>query len=61
MVIEFAAMVIAVLVRCLLILVVENYINVLIASNLFWAIGFGLFVVKYFWVLTQPRVDGKPG
>ncbi len=30
-------------------------------SGLLWATAFGLYVVRYWPVLSQPRLDGKPG
>jgi uncharacterized protein involved in response to NO len=30
-------------------------------SGLLWAAAFGIFVVRYWPVLTRPRLDGKPG
>ena len=30
-------------------------------SGLMWAVAFGLFSVRYWPVLTRPRLDGKPG
>jgi uncharacterized protein involved in response to NO len=30
-------------------------------SGLFWAAGFGLYVVRYWPILSRPRLDGKPG
>lgn len=30
-------------------------------SVLLWAAAFGLYVVRYWPVLTRPRLDGKPG
>ena len=30
-------------------------------SGLLWAAAFGLYAVRYWPVLTRPRVDGKPG
>ncbi|HYH42036.1 MAG TPA: NnrS family protein [Burkholderiales bacterium] len=30
-------------------------------AGLFWAAAFGLYAVRYWPVLTRPRVDGKPG
>ena len=30
-------------------------------SGLIWAVAFGLFSVRYWPVLTRPRLDGKPG
>ncbi len=30
-------------------------------SALFWSLAFGLFLVRYFFILSQPRADGRPG
>ena len=30
-------------------------------SGLLWAAAFGLYAVRYWPVLTRPRLDGKPG
>jgi uncharacterized protein involved in response to NO len=30
-------------------------------SALLWSAAFGLYAVRYWPVLTRPRVDGKPG
>jgi uncharacterized protein involved in response to NO len=30
-------------------------------SGAFWAAGFGLYAVRYWPVLTRPRLDGRPG
>jgi len=38
-----------------------NYLQVMTVSGIFWIVGYGLFVVHYWSVLTQPRVDGQPG
>lgn len=32
-----------------------------LCSGLVWTLGFAVFLVAYWPVLTQPRVDGKPG
>ena len=32
-----------------------------LASSAFWTWGFGLYAVRYWPVLTRPRLDGKPG
>jgi len=37
------------------------YIAALVASAVFWAAGFALYVISYWPVLTRPRVDGKIG
>jgi uncharacterized protein involved in response to NO len=39
----------------------ELYWLGLIVSGLLWSIAFGLFVIHYTPILTQPRIDGKPG
>ena len=31
------------------------------ASGLLWAAAFGLYAVRYWPILTQPRLDGRPG
>ncbi|MES1943548.1 NnrS protein superfamily [Salinisphaera sp. PC39] len=31
------------------------------ASALAWAVGFGLFVIAYWPILSRPRADGRPG
>ena len=33
----------------------------LLASGVAWAVAFGLFAVRYWTVLIQPRPDGRPG
>ena len=35
--------------------------HAVICSAGLWSAGFGLFVVRYWPVLTRPRLDGKPG
>ena len=30
-------------------------------SGLLWTVAFGLYAVRYWPVLTRPRLDGKPG
>ena len=35
--------------------------SAVIGSALLWSAGFGLFAVRYWPVLTRPRLDGKPG
>jgi uncharacterized protein involved in response to NO len=30
-------------------------------AGLFWSVAFGLYAVRYWAVLTRPRVDGKAG
>lgn len=37
------------------------YRNAMYVSALFWTLAFAIFVVGYWKILTQPRVDGKPG
>lgn len=37
------------------------YVWVVAASAVVWAAGFGLFGLIYWPILTQPRIDGKPG
>ena len=35
--------------------------HAVLASGALWAAGFGLYAVRYWPVLTRPRMDGKPG
>lgn len=37
------------------------YRNAMFVSALFWTLSFAIFVIGYWKILTQPRVDGKPG
>jgi uncharacterized protein involved in response to NO len=37
------------------------YMGSIQVSGLLWAAAFGLYAVRYWPVLTQPRLDGKPG
>lgn len=37
------------------------YRNAMIVSALFWTLAFAIFVIGYWKILIQPRVDGKPG
>lgn len=39
----------------------EYYLLSLKISSGLWVFGFTVFVVKYFPILTSPRVDGRPG
>lgn len=37
------------------------YVDTVVGSGVLWIAGFGLFVIRYWPVLTRPRLDGKPG
>jgi uncharacterized protein involved in response to NO len=37
------------------------YVAAIAASTVLWSAGFGLYAVRYWPVLTRPRLDGKPG
>ncbi|MEI7431518.1 MAG: NnrS family protein [Betaproteobacteria bacterium] len=37
------------------------YLATIQLSGLLWAAAFGLYAVRYWQVLTRPRLDGKPG
>lgn len=48
--------------RVILPLFLEDfYVELVVMSQLFWVIGFGLFVVVNYPYLTQPRLDGAAG
>nr|WP_316640902.1 NnrS family protein [uncultured Roseateles sp.] len=36
-------------------------VGAVLLSALLWSAGFGLYFVRYWPILTRPRVDGKPG
>ncbi|MEO8755303.1 MAG: NnrS family protein [Casimicrobiaceae bacterium] len=37
------------------------YLPIIVASGICWTAAFAIFVVRYWPVLTRPRLDGKPG
>lgn len=39
----------------------DGYRMLVIASGVVWALAFAIFLTRYLPLLTQPRVDGKPG
>lgn len=58
----FLLVLVAALVRILVPLVAPSQtIAAVLASAAFWTLGFGLYAVRYWSVLTRPRLDGKPG
>ncbi len=36
-------------------------LHAVLCAALFWSMGFGLYAVRYWPVLTRPRLDGRPG
>ncbi|MFT7775211.1 NnrS family protein [Roseateles sp.] len=49
-------------VRVLLPLTVpDQIVHAALASALLWSAGFGLYALRYWPVLSRPRVDGRPG
>jgi uncharacterized protein involved in response to NO len=36
-------------------------VNAVLASAVFWSAGFGLFAIRYWPVLSRPRLDGRAG
>jgi len=52
----------AALVRVLLPLIAPAAtVHAVLFSAALWSAGFGLYAVRYWPVLTRPRLDGKPG
>jgi uncharacterized protein involved in response to NO len=39
----------------------QQYVASVLVSALLWSVGYGLYAVRYWPVLTRPRIDGKPG
>jgi uncharacterized protein involved in response to NO len=37
------------------------YVGAVVLSGLLWSGGFGLYAIRYWPVLSRPRLDGKPG
>ena len=62
MAVAYASVFLAALARTLLPLVAPfETSSALVASGLFWGLGFGVFLAVYTPFLVAPRVDGKPG
>jgi uncharacterized protein involved in response to NO len=38
-----------------------HYVDTVIGAATLWSLGFGVYAVRYWPVLTRPRLDGKPG
>ncbi len=58
----FIAVSLAALVRVLLPLVAPALtLYAVLGSAVLWSTGFGLYALRYWPVLTRPRIDGKPG
>jgi uncharacterized protein involved in response to NO len=36
-------------------------LHAIVGSAALWSAGFGLYTVRYWPVLTRPRLDGQPG
>ncbi|WP_369656593.1 NnrS family protein [Variovorax sp. V213] len=62
MLLGFALVLLAALVRVLLPLVSPAHtVAAALFFSAFWSLGFGLYAVRYWPVLTRARLDGKPG
>jgi uncharacterized protein involved in response to NO len=58
----FVLVLLAALVRILLpLLAPSQTVTAVLVSAVFWTAGFGLYALRYWPVLTRPRLDGKPG
>ena len=58
----FVLVLLAALTRVLVPLVAPSQtITAVLGSAAFWTLGFGLYAVRYWPVLTRPRLDGRPG
>jgi uncharacterized protein involved in response to NO len=59
---SFVLVLLAALVRVLVPLVAPSQtVAAVLCSAAFWTLGFGLYAVHYWPMLTRPRLDGKPG
>ena len=58
----FIAIICAAIVRFSGSVFLHDYLpEALLITGLLWALGYGLFFMIYFNILTSPRVDGRPG
>ncbi|SDE53892.1 uncharacterized protein involved in response to NO [Variovorax sp. CF079] len=58
----FVLVLLAALVRIFVPLVAPSQtLAAVLVSGAFWTLGFGLYALRYWAVLTRPRLDGKPG
>ncbi|WPG40973.1 NnrS family protein [Variovorax sp. EBFNA2] len=58
----FVLVLLAALARILVPLVAPSQVlGAVLASAAFWSLGFGLYAVRYWPVLSRPRLDGQPG
>jgi uncharacterized protein involved in response to NO len=58
----YALVLLAALVRVLVPLALPAWtLDAIIGSAALWSAGFGLYALRYWPVLTRPRLDGKPG
>jgi len=39
----------------------DAYVTTIVVAAALWASAFGLYAIRYWPVLTRPRVDGRPG
>jgi len=39
----------------------DAYLATIVASGICWSAAFGLYAVRYWPILSRPRLDGKPG
>ncbi len=46
---------------CLPMIAPAHTLHAVLGSAALWSAGFGLYAVRYWGVLTRPRLDGKPG
>ncbi|MDX1692449.1 MAG: NnrS family protein [Ketobacteraceae bacterium] len=60
MTVSFLFMVLALLSRTLLVALWPGTVPILV-SAIFWCLAFAMFLIQYFPILTQPRVDGAHG
>ena len=51
----------AALVRVVPLVAPAQTVEAVLCSAALWSAGFGLYAVRYWPVLTRPRLDGRPG
>ena len=43
------------------VLLPDRYLTTVVVSGLCWSFGYALYAIRYWPILTKPRLDGKPG
>jgi len=39
----------------------DAYLSTVLVSAACWSLAYGIYAVRYWPILTRPRIDGRPG